>query len=84
MNRENAEKITETYDKLLSECYRLARENRGELMGKSQWLRNAIAPSDFGLYASEDGILCEGMAYTTQTMGNEWFSFVIPYDRIRL
>lgn len=84
MHYERADEIADAYRDLRAECYRLARENDAALMGKDAWLRFAIDETDLELWPTPHGIMCTGRTYSMQTMENEFFSFEIPYDQIRL
>ncbi|WMI33527.1 hypothetical protein SEA_KENREY_155 [Streptomyces phage Kenrey] len=73
------EKIIDGYNSLRETCLVIAKLN-SELMGSDAWLRFAICDDDITLDLAEDGIICYGNAYTTQTMDNEHFSFTIPFE----
>ncbi|UUG69454.1 hypothetical protein SEA_SHAM_143 [Streptomyces phage Sham] len=76
------EKIIDGYNELREKCLELAKANDGALMDSDRWLRGAIMESDITLDYSEQGIHCHGSTYTSQTMDNECFSFIIPFDLI--
>lgn len=78
----NLEEIINGYNELRDKCVRLAKENKGELMGEFAWLRGALSDGDITLGYYPDGICCYGSTYTTQTMESEWFSFTIPWSEL--
>ncbi|WNN94716.1 hypothetical protein SEA_PHREDRICK_152 [Streptomyces phage Phredrick] len=73
------EKVIDGYNDLRETCLVIAKLN-DELMGPDRWLKFAIQDSDITLMFTERGIVCYGSAYTTQTMDNEHFSFMIPFE----
>lgn len=75
------ETIIESYNELRERCLIIAKLN-DELMGSDAWLKFAIDDSDIKMYYSEQGIVCFGSCFTTQTMSNEHFNFTIPYSYI--
>jgi len=60
-------------------CLVIAKLN-DDLMGVDAWLKFAITDSDITLSFTERGIVCYGSAYTMQTMDNEHFSFMVPFE----
>jgi hypothetical protein len=76
------EEMIDGYNELREKCLHIAKQNNGRLMDSDAWLRFAIMESDITLDYSEQGIHCHGSAYTTQTMSNEHFDFVIPYSEL--
>jgi len=74
------EQMIDGYNELREKCLELAKANNGALMDEGAWFKSAIMESDVTLDYSENGIHGHGNAYTTQTMGHEYFSFVIPYE----
>lgn len=79
----NYEEIIDGYNELREKCLKLAKQNRGRLMGADSWLQYAISESDITLWFYEDGIECSGHAYTSQTMSDEPFNFRIPMELIK-
>lgn len=77
------EEIIDGYHELREKCLEIAKMNDAALMDSSAWLRGAIMESDIVLDYSEQGIHCNGWCFTTQTMDNEHFSFIIPYNLLR-
>lgn len=75
------EKVIDGYNELRETCLVIAKLNT-ELMGSDAWLKFAITESDITLGFTQDGIVCYGSAYTTQTMSNEHFDFIIPFEYI--
>jgi hypothetical protein len=73
------EEIIEGYNDLRERCLDLAKQNT-ELMDSGAWFIGAIMDRDITLDYSANGIHGYGNAYTTQTMDNEYFSFVIPFE----
>jgi hypothetical protein len=78
----NYEEMIEGYNDLRDKCVDLAKKDNGKLMGSDSWLRNSILSEDITLDYSDEGIHCNGYTYTSQTMGNEPFMFVIPFGEI--
>jgi hypothetical protein len=76
------EEIIECYNDLREKCLEIAKRDNGKLMESDAWLCWAIQESDITLDYSNQGIHCHGSAYTTQTMGTELFSFVIPFSEL--
>lgn len=76
------EEIIEAYNSLRERCCKLAKADRGELMGKDAWLRHALSERDITLAWTTDGIQCWGSTYTSQTLESEWFDFIIPHERL--
>lgn len=74
------ERVIELYDELREKCYKLAKANDGELMGKDAWLRHALLEGELRLQWGEDGVTCYGSTFTSQTQDHEWFEFTIPHD----
>lgn len=54
------------------------------IMGNDAWLVHAMSQSDMTLYDHQDFIGVSGTTYTSQTMGHEWFEFMIPKADIEL
>ncbi|QBZ72423.1 hypothetical protein SEA_CIRCINUS_169 [Streptomyces phage Circinus] len=76
------EQIIDGYNNLRERCLELAKQNPA-LFGDSAWLRYAIQESDITLYfIAGVGVECSGMAYTSQTMDNEPFDFIIPFSEL--
>lgn len=73
-------KIVEDFNDLRERCFELARADNGKLMGDDKWLRNALCEERMTLEPSSRGILCRGLAFTTQTQDNEWFEFLISWS----
>lgn len=71
--------VVEDYTRLREQCYQAAQRDNGALMGDSAWLVNAMEPNEIQMSVTEDGIRCSGMTWTSQTQGNEWFEFTIPF-----
>ena len=87
MTTEQQETLQATIDRhnaLREQCYNLARANGGALMGNSAWLRNALCEPDMTLEWTPEGIRCSGNTWTSQTVGLEWFEFVIPWSAIEV
>jgi hypothetical protein len=76
------EEIIAGYNDLREKCLEIAKRNNGALMGSDAWLRFAITESDITLGFTSIGIECYGSAYTSQTMDNESFSFIIPLHEL--
>lgn len=78
----NLEEIIDGYNDLREKCLELAKANP-VLLGEYAWLQYAIQESDITLYFIEGvGVECSGHAYTSQTMDNEPFDFIIPFSEL--
>ncbi|AVD99340.1 hypothetical protein SEA_BILLNYE_168 [Streptomyces phage BillNye] len=76
------EQIIDWYNDLREKCLEVAKK-KPELFGDSVWLQYAIQESDITLYfIAGVGVECSGMAYTSQTMDNEPFDFIIPFSEL--
>lgn len=78
----NYEEIIEGYNELVEKCYLIIKNDDGTIMGSDYWLRFAICESDITLDFRGEGIYCYGTCYTTQTMSEESFAFMIPLKKI--
>lgn len=76
------EQMIDGYNELREQCVKLAKENRGELMGSDAWPSAALQDGDITLNYTLEGVQCSGTTYTMQTMSSEWFDFIIPFDRL--
>lgn len=71
------------YNELRDTIDKMTRQDPS-IMGKDAWLVHAMMESDMTLSEAGDDIGVRGTAYTTQTMGHEWFEFQIPKRDIEL
>ncbi len=77
------EEIIEKYNELRAKCITLAKRDNGKLMGSDAWLRFVIDADATTLEYRENGIQCYGWAFSSQTMGNEFYSFLIPFSELQ-
>jgi len=74
-------KAIETYQTLGERIEKWFKEDPSRL-GGDEWLRHVIDTYNMNLDVQNDGIRVHGCAYTMQTMSNEWFDFVVPWEEI--
>jgi hypothetical protein len=73
------QEMIDGYNDLREVCLMIAKNNP-ELFHDGARFKMAIVDSDVTLDYSSDGIHGHGSAYTTQTMSQEYFSFIIPFE----
>lgn len=76
------ERLIEGYEILQRKCYKAAMKDNGRLMGEDAWLRHALQEFEIRMMFTPGGINCYGSTYTTQTVSEESFSFVIPMSEL--